>query len=301
VAFDVDVTPTTGLDPAGDEVSVTVAGLPDDTGIYVRLCALAGSARPGAADCDGQGRWVRETYPYGPYPTDGSVVKPSAGAVTLPVAASFGAVDCSVVACGIHVRRDHLAAADTSYDLAIPLTFAAESPSPSPSTSATPTPAPTPTTIPSATPTPTPTPDPTLSLGSTRVVAGGSLTVDASGFAAGEDVVAMLYSEPTELGTAAADGDGTLSASFTVPSTTPAGTHTLELTGAESGATVSTTVTVTAASTPAADESDAPGSLAQTGADGPMLGLAAALVGAGLALVLSTVRRRPAVASADSE
>jgi hypothetical protein len=133
------------------------------------------------------------------------------------------------------------------------------------------------------------------------VVAGGSLTVDASGFAAGEDVVAMLYSEPTELGTAAADGDGTLSASFTVPSTTPTGTHTLELTGAESGATVSTTVTVTAATTPTGNESDSPGSLAQTGADGPMLGLAAALVGAGLALVLSTVRHRPAVASADSE
>jgi hypothetical protein len=238
----VQAAPTTGLDPAGDEVLVTVTGLPDDVGVYVRLCALPASGRPGADACDGQGIWVRETYPYGPFPTDGSVVKPSAGAVTLPVAASFGSVDCTTLACGVHVRRDHLGASDTSYDRAIPLTFASATSTTTTSASPSPT-----TTTTSPSPTSTTTPEVSLDAGS--VEPGGTLEVTASGFDAGERVVATMFSEPVELGEGDADASGTVRLSLEVPADAAAGEHTLQLVGQSSGVVAETTFTVAEAET----------------------------------------------------
>ena len=309
--FEVQATPTTGLDPAGDEVSVTVTGLPDDVGVYVRLCALPESGRPGAEACDGQGRWVRETYPYGPYPTDGSVVKPSAGAVTLPVAASFGSVDCTTVACGVHVRRDHLGASDTSYDRTIPLTFtAATTTSPTPTTST--SPSPTTSTSPSPTPTTTTSPSPEVSLGAGSVEPGGVLEVTASGFDADERVVATMHSDPVELGEANADSSGTVQLSLEVPADAPAGKHTLELVGQSSGVVAETTFTVVDSTTsPTSGTTDDPteggtagedggttgtgsndGSLARTGSSAQtMAALGLGLALAGIVMLAGTRRR----------
>jgi hypothetical protein len=127
-AFAVSVAPTTGLDSTGDTVSVTLKSLPADSGLFVRLCVQPQpGTRPAAATCDGQGVWVVENYPFGPPPTNGSVVKPSAGPVTLPVRAVFGAIDCTTTTCGVFTRRDHPSGAtDFTLDTFTPLSFAGE-------------------------------------------------------------------------------------------------------------------------------------------------------------------------------
>lgn len=123
--FTLSVSPTDGL-AEEDIVTVSVSGVPDGQGVYVRLCAAAvDGGRP--AECDGQGIWVIEEYPYGPPPAN--VVKPSAGAFELPVRVAFGDVDCRAVQCGIATRRDHRGGADTSLDTFTPLRFASGLPS----------------------------------------------------------------------------------------------------------------------------------------------------------------------------
>lgn len=311
-AYAVTAAPTTGLDHDGDTVAVTVTGLADDQGVYVRLCALGSGGRPAADACDGQGRWVRETYPYGPYPTDGSVVKPSAGPVSLEVRARFGSVDCTAVACGVHVRRDHLAPSDTSLDRAIPLTFAATSASPSPTTgSPSPSGSPTGSSTPTSTPSPTsPTPtsgDVRVTLDRATVAVGGTLGLEASGFDADERVLVELHSDPVELAVVTADGEGAVSTTVELPSSVAAGEHTVVLTGQSSGRTAEAAVVVVAASsspssttTTTADDADADngsasdGDLASTGGSPlPSAALATLLVAAGIALLV-LARRRPA-------
>jgi hypothetical protein len=265
----------------------------------VRLCALGSGGRPAADACDGQGRWVRETYPYGPYPTDGSVVKPSAGPVELAVRARFGSVDCSAVACGVHVRRDHLAPSDTSLDRAIPLTFAAASSSPSPTTSGSPSPTSSPTPSGTATPSPTAT-DARVTLERATVAGGGSLGLEASGFDAEERVLVELHSDPVELAVVTADGEGAVSTTVVVPGTVPAGEHTVVLTGQSSGRTAQAALVVVAATpsgTTGTDDGsgtddDSDGSLASTGGSPlrPAL-LAAVLLAAGTALLVVATRR----------
>lgn len=123
-AYGVTVQPTTNL-PTTGSVSVTITGLPEDEGVYVRLCAKpAAGQRPKDSDCDGQGVWALDRYPYGPPPTDGTVRKPSDGPFPLSIRATFGSVDCRTTECGVFVRRDHRAGADTSRDRFIPVTFA---------------------------------------------------------------------------------------------------------------------------------------------------------------------------------
>jgi hypothetical protein len=296
-AYAVTAAPTTGLDRAGDTVAVTVTGLAADAGVYVRLCALGSGGRPAADACDGQGRWVRETYPYGPYPTDDSVVKPSAGPVSLDVQARFGSVDCTLVTCGVHVRRDHLAPSDTSLDRAIPLTFAAATSSPDPTTSGSPSPTGSPDPSPSSS-TSAPAPDARVALGSATTTPGGSLSLTASGFFAGERVLVELHSDPVELGTTNASATGAVSMSVTVPASTPSGEHTVVLTGQSSGRVAEAALVVAAASpsptASATTDSDADGTLATTG--GNSLGaatLASVLLGAGAALLLLAHRRHP--------
>ncbi len=286
-AYAVTATPTTGLVRAGDTVAVSITGLAADAGVYVRLCALGAGGRPAADVCDGQGRWVRETYPYGPFPTDGSVVKPSAGPVTLDVRARFGSVDCTTVACGVHVRRDHLAPSDTSLDRAIPLTFAASiTASPSPTTSSSPdpttSPAPTPSTSSSGS-----SDDARVTVGTATVAAGGTLRLDAAGFASGERVLVELHSDPVELASTTAGSDGALTTTVTVPGSTPAGRHTVVLTGQSSGRVAEAGVVVVAASATPSSSSDGSGSTGSPDSDGSLASTgASALSAAALALLL---------------
>ncbi len=64
------------------------------------------------------------------------------------------------------------------------------------------------------------------------VMQGGSVSLKESGFAPGEQVVAVIYSAPVVLGTAKADATGTLSMTVRIPSSTTVGKHTLALFGA---------------------------------------------------------------------
>jgi hypothetical protein len=123
--FSVSATKTTNLIAVGDTTTVTLGGVPEGAGVYVRLCAgsLADVVKARPASCFGQGAWVSLAAS-----SLGQGAKTAAAPVVLAVQAKFksGAteIDCSVQACGIHIRRDHLAGTDFSLDRFIPVTFA---------------------------------------------------------------------------------------------------------------------------------------------------------------------------------
>jgi hypothetical protein len=54
--------------------------------------------------------------------------EPKAVAVVAQFTSAGKTIDCAVVACGIHVRRDHFGGTDFSLDRFIPVTFAATAP-----------------------------------------------------------------------------------------------------------------------------------------------------------------------------
>jgi len=127
--FGVTADKTQHLNIAGDTVTVTLANVPAGQGVYLRLCAgtLADVAKARPVDCVGMDKTVWAS-------TDATALAQHASDVTkpqsVPVVAQFTsagkAIDCTVVACGIHVRRDHLGGStDFSLDRFIPVTFGA--------------------------------------------------------------------------------------------------------------------------------------------------------------------------------
>lgn len=167
----------------------------------------------------------------------------------------------------------------------------------------TPTPTPSVTPTPTVTPAPAPTPTPVTvddltpaTRGGITITGtlrpGGTFTAQASGFGPGEQVQASLFSVRTDLGSARADATGTVTATFTVPTTTTVGTHRLALVGQAAGRTLWTEVQVLAVQGAATQRG---GSLAATGVDHVGLTVLAGLVllGAGTVAVLVR-RRRPA-------
>jgi hypothetical protein len=63
------------------------------------------------------------------------------------------------------------------------------------------------------------------------VPAGGAMPVSISGFAAGSEVGLFLFSDPIDLGTLTANASGTGTGTAQIPSTVPAGSHTLQIAG----------------------------------------------------------------------
>ena len=127
--FGVTADKTQHLNIAGDTVTVTLANVPAGQGVYLRLCAgtLADVAKARPVDCVGMDKTVWAS-------TDATALAQHASDATkpqsVPVVAQFTsagkAIDCTVVACGIHVRRDHLGGStDFSLDRFIPVTFGA--------------------------------------------------------------------------------------------------------------------------------------------------------------------------------
>jgi hypothetical protein len=146
---------------------------------------------------------------------------------------------------------------------------------------------------------------PTQTLSAPTAVQGSTQTVTANGFAAGESVEAIIHSAPVSVGTAIASAGGSVTISYVVPAGVDPGAHTLVLTGATSGLSVTSALAVTAAAavlvpvttptiTTAADE------LANTGQNRAALlelsivGALALLLGSGLVFgsVLGARRRR---------
>lgn len=89
-------------------------------------------------------------------------------------------------------------------------------------------------------------PEPTplaVTLDTATVQAGGTLSGDIAGAAAGEQLALTLFSDPVALGTVTASPTGTATFSVTVPASVPAGLHTLQVAGPSGTATANVTVT----------------------------------------------------------
>jgi hypothetical protein len=134
--FSVSADKTQNLALAGDVVTVTASNIPAGEGIYVRLCAgtLADAAKGRPADCVGMDKTVWAS-------TDATALTQGATDATKPLKVSVVSqftsngktIDCTMVACGLHVRRDHMGGAtDYTLDRFIPLTFGAAAVTPKP-------------------------------------------------------------------------------------------------------------------------------------------------------------------------
>jgi hypothetical protein len=96
-------------------------------------------------------------------------------------------------------------------------------------------------------PPPTPSPSPsqpgnTISI--TVVTPGATISVTVSGFRPREVIVFVIHSTPVQLASLTANASGAANASLTIPSSIPAGVHTITATGLTSGHVVSFQVTV---------------------------------------------------------
>lgn len=131
-------------------------------------------------------------------------------------------------------------------------------------------------------------PLPTFSLGSSTVVAGGTVIISGTGFADTTPLTVELHSTPVVLGTLVPSVGGAVLGSFTIPASTPPGAHTVVILAADGTTLASVAATVTAP--------DASGSaIAGTGFGGELGGftaIALLLVAAGV--ILTAVRRRRA-------
>jgi hypothetical protein len=138
---------------------------------------------------------------------------------------------------------------------------------------------------------------------------GESCLITAHGFKPGTDVTITVFSDPLVIGTFAADANGTISQTWTVPSGFAAGAHTVSLTGQTIAGAVeltvpitvgslvqvvtTTAVTPTATTTPAAITTT--GNLPTTGSgltQPLVLGSVVLVLGGGTALVVSRKRAR---------
>jgi hypothetical protein len=139
-------------------------------------------------------------------------------------------------------------------------------------------------------------PSTTMTMSSSSVPEGGSVTVSGGGFATGEKVKVTVASDPVTVGEPVAAYPGVVSLTFTLPSSITAGSHTVTLLGETSGATISAPLTVTAAQTAnptTTTSTTVKTTIVRTGGDTTdQAQIAFALVGLGGGLVLATRRRR---------
>jgi hypothetical protein len=129
--FSVTADKSKNLVAAGDTVTVTLANLPTGQGVYLRLCAgtLADVAKARPADCVGMDKTVWASSLAAALRQGATdAAEPKAVAVVAQFTSAGKTIDCAVVACGIHVRRDHFGGTDFSLDRFIPVTFAAAAP-----------------------------------------------------------------------------------------------------------------------------------------------------------------------------
>ena len=277
------VTPYADLDPEGQDLLVEGTGYDPEVGVYAAVCVDQGPNLPPSPCLGGSGEqsatsssaWITNeemfaslrTAPFGP---GGSF------SVTVNVTAADELMDCydPATTCVLATRADHTATTDRSADVKIPIFFEGQTP---------------------VAPEPPAVPDTTATIDRTSVVAGGEITVSGQGFLPGEQVQVWLHSDPELLAVVVADSLGKVNTAVTIPTTTPAGTHHLELTGVASALRlVSPTFTVIAAAVTPATTAATPATT--TTGTLPVTGAASlALIVTGLALlVLGLVLAGPA-------
>ena len=124
------VSQTTNLNPNGTSVTVRGTGYDITKGVYVIVCTQAApgpqSTCVGGINIDGSSAssvWINSqppSYAAGlttAFQPDGSF------SVVLLVVAKSGALDCTVLKCGVVTRSDHLRYTDRTQDVFVPITF----------------------------------------------------------------------------------------------------------------------------------------------------------------------------------
>lgn len=137
---------------------------------------------------------------------------------------------------------------------------------------------------------------PSVTLSTTTVTVGGSVDFSVTGFAPGSPVLAELHSTVVTLGTFTASSQGTVAGRVRIPSSVPAGSHTLVFTGRDgSGAaqTARVSIVVARAAAGTGGAKDLPfGGFPVV----PVAVVGAGLLGGGAVFVVAS-RRRKAAAS----
>ena len=118
------------LNPNGTTVTVRGTGYDVNKGVYVIVCTQAAPGPQatciGGVNIDGSSAssvWVSSNppnYAIGlttPFSPDGSFT------VELVVVAKSGALDCTILKCGVVTRSDHLRYTDRTQDVFVPITF----------------------------------------------------------------------------------------------------------------------------------------------------------------------------------
>ena len=124
------VSQTTNLNPNGTSVTVRGTGYDISKGVYVIVCTQAApgpqSTCVGGVNIDGSSAssvWINSqppSYALGlttAFQPDGSF------SIVLAIVAKSGALDCTVLKCGVVTRSDHLRYTDRTQDVFVPITF----------------------------------------------------------------------------------------------------------------------------------------------------------------------------------
>jgi hypothetical protein len=124
------VSQTTNLNPSGTSVTVRGTGFDVSKGVYVIVCSQAAPGPQatciGGVNIDGSSSssvWVSSNppnYAVGlttPFQPDGSFI------VDLVIVAKSGALDCTIIRCGVVTRSDHLRYTDRTQDVFVPISF----------------------------------------------------------------------------------------------------------------------------------------------------------------------------------
>ena len=124
------VSQVNNLNPNGTTVTVRGTGYDVNKGVYVIVCTQSAPGPQatciGGVNIDGSSAssvWVSSNppnYAIGlttPFSPDGSFT------VDLVVVAKSGALDCTVLKCGVVTRSDHLRYTDRTQDVFVPITF----------------------------------------------------------------------------------------------------------------------------------------------------------------------------------
>ena len=124
------VSQTNSLNPNGTSVTVRGTGYDVKKGVYVIVCTQAAPGPQatciGGVNIDGSSSssvWVSSNppnYAVGlttPFLPDGSFT------IELVVVAKSGALDCTVLKCGVVTRSDHLRYTDRTQDVFVPISF----------------------------------------------------------------------------------------------------------------------------------------------------------------------------------
>jgi hypothetical protein len=123
-AYGVTSNKTTNLALPSENINVTVTGTPSGQGVYIRFCQAPEPLNSRATNCDAaHDVWASADPAMFAYHA-----APLSGPLSLSAHSTFSAngasIDCTLVLCGVFVRRDHMGGStDFALDRFIPVSF----------------------------------------------------------------------------------------------------------------------------------------------------------------------------------